>query len=151
MKPIEGLYNEWTTAQNGFNAGVDFNMWIDVNVAELRAAASELQAAHVYLDESFVNDPFAAPLPLADRVAQIVNDLQAARIAYAALEAAVSEAREIIYLARVDYQLDLEDVIDSYDKGERCIEWLTAHPAPDVTPAQFEHTAPVDWREAEQS
>jgi len=43
------------------------------DAAAQRERAAELEAAHVYLDESYVNDPSAEPLPLADRIAVLVN------------------------------------------------------------------------------
>lgn len=55
--------------------------------SDLRALAAEAHAAHVYLDESAVNAPDAPPQPLADRIAQIVGDLEAAQARIAELEA----------------------------------------------------------------
>ena len=53
-----------------------------------------------------------------------------ARAELAGLRDSLREAREIISTAKDDYQSDIQAGEDSYDKGERCINWLAAHPAP---------------------
>ena len=48
-------------------------------LAQLRAAAAEAQAAHVYLDESPVNSHDEEPFDLSERIALLVTELLNAR------------------------------------------------------------------------
>lgn len=67
-----------------------------------------------------------------------------------ALRGAVEHSHK--WLERVesgDSNFGLDHELGEHKDCDLCAAWLAAH-APAVTPEQFERTAPVDWREAQQ-
>lgn len=81
---------------------------------QLRAAAAELQEAHVYLDESYINDPDAAPLSLADRIAPLVK---AAAERDALQEATKRDIKALTGLAEGFHEYASGDYCQTYNCG----------------------------------